>query len=462
MADSKTALMWFRRDLRLGDNTALHRALRDHERVVGVFVLDDAILKARDIGAARAAFLFRSLGVLAEEFTKYGGQLVLRRGGPPDRELRAVAAEAGASALYFNTDYTPYSAERDAQVTAALESDGLSVHAYDDALIVPPQGVVDPRDGRPFQTFTPFKRVWETQERVGPRPEIGPQAARLKVGTPLPSAPLPELEEYGLTLTQTIPDAGEAAAQAALRAFTARGLDEYADNRDNTADGASTSALSVHLKYGTLSARDCWRAAAALGGPGARKWQDELAWRDFFNTLLWHHPAMLQKAIQPALAAMRFDHNPDALARWKSGTTGYPYVDAGIRQMLATGWMHNRTRQVAASFLVKDLLLDWRLGAEYYMQELVDGDWAANYGGWQWVAGTAPDPNGNFRVFNPVAQQRRYDPDLSYCRRWIPEMDTPAYPRPMVNHAQASEEFIRRFQKAYGPGPKAGRGGARR
>lgn len=452
MTDTKTALMWFRRDLRLTDNTALARALKENERVVGVFVLDDAILRARDVGAARAAFLFRSLETLAAEFRQHGGQMVLRRGGVAEGELLALAREAGASALYFNTDYTPYSRERDTRVTAAFDAAGLDVRAFDDALLVPPQNIVDPRDGEPFETFTPFKRVWETRERVGAR--LALRLSALKAETALPSSPQPTLSEYGLTLTQTIPEAGEGAALASLAQFVRAGLAHYADNRDNTGDGSSTSALSVHLKYGTLSARDCWREAREAGGAGARKWQDELAWRDFFNTLLWHHPAMLQKAIQPALAAMRFDQNAEYLERWKTGTTGYPYVDAGIRQMLATGWMHNRTRQVAASFLVKDLLIDWRVGAEYYMQELVDGDWAANYGGWQWVAGTAPDPNGNFRIFNPVAQQRRYDPALTYCRRWIAELDTPAYPKPMVNHAQASEEFVRRFQKALGPRPQ--------
>lgn len=443
--------MWFRRDLRLTDNTALYQVLRENDRVIGVFVLDDAILKSRDIGAARTAFLFGSLVSLNAEFEKHGGRLVLRHGGPPERELRALAAEVGASALYFNRDYTPYSTERDETVTAAMDAIGLEVKTYDDALIAPPQNIVDPRDGEPFVTFTPFKRVWETRVRVGAALNITPLLPKLKLGIEPLSAPLPSLSDYGLRLTQTIPDAGEAAAQASLRDFVQRSLHAYADNRDNTGDENSTSALSVHLKYGTLSVRDCWREAETLGGRGAAKWQDELAWRDFFNTLLWHHPTMLQKAIQPALAAMRFDQNDEYLARWKSGTTGYPYVDAGIRQMLQTGWMHNRTRQIAASFLCKDLLIDWRIGAEFYMQELVDGDWASNYGGWQWVAGTAPDPNGNFRVFNPVAQQRRYDPNLTYCRRWIPELDTPAYPKPLVDHARASEEFIKRFQKAYGP-----------
>ncbi len=443
--------MWFRRDLRVTDNTALHHALRENEKVIGVFVLDDAILKSRDIGAARTAFLLGALQSLNAELEKHDGRLILRYGSSPDRELRILAAETGATALYFNRDYTPYSTERDTNVTAMLDAAGVDVISYDDALLAPPQNIVDPRDGEPFKTFTPFKRVWETRVRVGPRLNIAPLLPKLKIGTQPLSAPLPTLEEFGLHLTQTIFQASEAAAQASLRQFAQAKLREYADNRDNTGDDQSTSALSVHLKYGTLSVRDCWREADTLGGRGAIKWQDELAWRDFFNTLLWHHPTMLQKAIQPALAAMRFDHNDESLARWKTGTTGYPYVDAGIRQMLSIGWMHNRTRQIAASFLCKDLLIDWRIGAEYYMQELVDGDWASNYGGWQWVAGTAPDPNGNFRVFNPVAQQRRYDPNLTYCRRWIPELDTSAYPKPMVDHARASEEFIKRFQKAYGP-----------
>ena len=449
----KTALMWFRRDLRLRDNTALYQALRENTRVIGVFVLDDAILRARDIGAARVAFLFRSLDVLAEEFRARGGQLVLRRGGSPEDELRALAAEAGASALYFNRNYTPYSTERDEKVTAAMDAAGVDVRAFDDALLAAPQQIVDPRDGTPFKTYTSFKRVWETRLRVGRPQDMATVAGALRLDAFLPSATLPLIEDYGLHLTQDIPEAGEHAAQKSLAEFSRRSLSDYADNRDNTADEESTSSLSVHLKYGTLSVRDCWRSADDIGGAGGYKWQDELGWRDFFNTLLWHHPQMLQKAIQPALAAMRFDRNDEYLERWKSGTTGFPYVDAGMRQMLAKGWMHNRTRQIVASFLCKDLLIDWRIGAEYYMQCLVDGDWASNYGGWQWVAGTAPDPNGNFRVFNPVAQQRRYDPDMAYCRRWIPELDTPKYPRPMVNHAQASEEFIRRFQKAFGPPP---------
>ncbi len=451
MTDQKTALMWFRRDLRITDNTALFHALRENDQVVGVFVLDDAILRARDIGAARTAFLFGSLEALNADFGRHGGRLILRYGRSPEQELRTLAADTGASALYFNRDYTPYSTDRDANVAAMLDSVGVDVKSYDDALLAPPQNIVDPRDGEPFQTFTPFKRVWETRVRVGARLNITPLLGKLKLGVEPPSAPLPTLEDFGLHLTQTIFEAGEGAAQASLRAFARESLHAYADNRDNTGDENSTSALSVHLKYGTLSVRDCWREAERLGGRGAIKWQDELAWRDFFNTLLWHHPGMLTKAIQPALAAMRFDQNDEYLARWKSGTTGYPYVDAGMRQMLQIGWMHNRTRQVAASFLCKDLLIDWRIGAEFYMQELVDGDWASNYGGWQWVAGTGPDPGGNFRVFNPVAQQRRYDPNLTYCRRWIPELGTAAYPKPMVDHARAGEEFIRRFQKAWGP-----------
>jgi len=445
--------MWFRRDLRLTDNTALHAALRENDTVIGVFVLDDALLKARDIGAARTAFLFGALASLNGELETHGGRLILRRDGPPERELLALAAETGATALYFNRDYTPYSTLRDTEVTALLDGAGIDVVSYDDALLAPPQTIVDPRDDRPFITFTPFKRVWETRVRVGPRLNSMPLLPKMKLGGTPASAPLPALEEYGLHLTQTIFEASEAAAQKSLQAFAQAKLSEYADNRDNTGDENSTSSLSVHLKYGTLSVRDCWREADKIGGRGAAKWQDELAWRDFFNALLYHHPTMLQKAIQPALAALRFDTNAEYLARWKSGTTGYPYVDAGIRQMRQMGWMHNRTRQIAASFLCKDLLIDWRIGAEFYMQELVDGDWASNYGGWQWVAGTAPDPNGNFRVFNPVAQQRRYDPNLTYCRRWIPELDTRDYPKPMVDHARASDEFIRRFQKAYGPRP---------
>ncbi len=451
--------MWFRRDLRLEDNTALHRALSENQRVVGVFVLDDAILGARDIGPARVAFLFDALEKLGQRFADAGGRMILRRGGPPERELLAARADTGADALYFNRDYPPYSKTRDAAVQDAWKAAGMTVKSFDDALLVAPDGVVDPRDGRPFQTFTPFKRTWETMLKVGDRLDIGPLMGKLRVETPPPTAPLPTLAEWKLTLTQDIPRAGEEAAQAALREFVRRGLRDYADNRDLTADDISTSRLSVHLKYGTLSVRDCYREALRMGGRGGAKWIDELAWRDFFNTLLWHHPSMLTQALQPALRAMRFDHNDEYWERWTSGTTGYPYVDAGIRQMHATGWMHNRTRQVAASFLCKDLLLDWRPGAEYYMQNLVDGDWAANYGGWQWVAGTAPDPNGNFRVFNPVAQQRKYDPDLAYCRRWIPELGTPAYPKPIVDHVRAGEEFIRRFQKAYGPPPARRRSG---
>ena len=242
--------MWFRRDLRLRDNTALYQALRENARVVGVFVLDDAILRARDIGAARVAFLFRSLDVLAEEFRARGGQLVLRRGGSPENELRALAAEAGASALYFNRDYTPYSADRDEKVTAAMDAAGVDVRAFDDALLAAPQQIVDPRDGTPFKTYTSFKRVWETRLRVGRPQDIAPVAGGLRLDAPLPSAALPDMEDYGLHLTQDIPDAGEHAAQKSLAEFSRRSLAIYADNRDNTADEESTSCF-----VGTLEVR---------------------------------------------------------------------------------------------------------------------------------------------------------------------------------------------------------------
>ena len=200
----KTALMWFRRDLRLTDNTALYQALRENDKVIGVFVLDDAILKSRDIGAARTAFLFGALQSLNAELEKHGGRLILRYGQSPDRELRTLAAETGATALYFNRDYTPYSTDRDTNVTAMLDAAGVDVISYDDALLAPPQNIVDPRDGRPFITFTPFKRVWETRVRVGARLNIAPLLPKLSIGIEPLSAPLPTLEEFGLRLTQTI------------------------------------------------------------------------------------------------------------------------------------------------------------------------------------------------------------------------------------------------------------------
>jgi len=417
-------LHWFRKDLRLDDNTALSEAARDSAgEVVPFYASEPAILGRDDIAPARVRFVLGALAALDEGLRARGTHLSLAHGEAADR-VTAAAREARADAVYWNDEYEPRLRERDTAVERALREAGVHVKRFHDRLLVPP-GAVATRAGGPFTVYTPFRRACEGV------PLSAPHAAPARLApNPLPARPLARLEQLGFAAPAAAPwPAGEREARARLERFAAgHALARYAVGRDVPAE-ASTSRLSADLKFGTLGIRRTVaevNAAADAGGPALResssKYVAELRWRDFFAHVLWHFPHVERGAFRPAYDALAWSGTDAWFDAWREGRTGYPIVDAGMRELLATGSMHNRVRMVVASFLTKDLLLDWRRGESHFMKHLVDGDLASNNGGWQWAAGTGTDAAPWFRIFNPVTQGLRFDPDGAYVKRWVPEL----------------------------------------
>jgi len=440
----RIALHWFRRDLRLADNVALHAASRAADVVVPLFVLDEHLLSAPDIGAPRVAFLLDSLHALTRELERVGSCLVVRR-GRPEEEVVAVARAVGAHAVFANDDYSPYGQRRDAAVRTALERHRISLHGHKDLVLVEPTECLKD-DGTPYAVFTPYARRWRAVEKARPLPRTRPRAlpealrnAAARVALPLdPSA-------LGLTLTAEVEPGGEHQAEKRLASFVAEHLLAYASRRDFPALEA-TSHLSAHLKFGTVSPRTVYAATADAIGPElaaldptkpgrpldaarARRLREggtflnEICWREFYQSILFHFPHVARRPFQKGFVGFRWpESRPELVAAWRDGRTGFPIVDAAMRQLAATGWMHNRLRMVVAMFLVKTLLVDYRVGERIFMQRLVDGDLAANNGGWQWSASTGTDAAPYFRIFNPLSQAKKFDSDGAFVRRWVPEL----------------------------------------
>jgi deoxyribodipyrimidine photo-lyase len=434
--------MWFRRDLRLSDHPALCHAARDGREVLPVFILDPALI--RPSGAPRLAFMYRSLRALDEAT---GGRLVVRSGDPPD-VLAALAAETGADEVVVTRDAGPYGRRRDAAVGERLRGDGVELIGRGSPYAVPP-GTVSKDDGTPYAVFTPFFRAWS--RIVPPAPAAFPSVNWQPSGG-VHSEVIPD----DPPLQGELPVAGEDAAHEVWARFREHGVDQYVERR-NLPAVAGTSHLSPYLRWGSIHPR---QLLADLGdAPGEATFRKEIAWREFYADVLFHQPRTARENLQPKMDRLPSDTDAEARARfdrWATGRTGYPIVDAGIRQMLATGWMHNRVRMIVASFLVKDLHLPWQWGARHFMQHLVDGDLASNQHGWQWTAGTGTDAAPFFRVFNPVSQGQKFDPDGDYVRRWVPELSGRAGPSvhqptaPMVDHAAERAEALRRYQVVTG------------
>lgn len=464
---ASTAIVWLRRDLRLHDHPPLVAALAAHERVVPAFVLDPALLGGRFASGPRTAFLLACLRELDEALRERGSGLVIRR-GPAERELPALAAASGATAVHWASDATPYALARDRRVRDALQEAGV------EAVPGPGNFVADvgrPRTtaGRPFIVFTPFHRAWGGLER---RPVHRAPAELPPLPRGLERGAIPSLDDLGLTddLPEPAVSPGESAAREELARWLASDLAAYGDRHDRLAGG--TSRLSAHLRFGCLSAREVEQRARRHGGAGAAAFTRQLAWRDFYAHVLLHHPGNRLHEHQERMRALAWDDDPELLAAWQEGRTGYPLVDAGMRQLRASGWMHNRARLVVGSFLTKDLQLDWRAGEAWFMRWLLDGDVAQNNGNWQWIASVGVDPAPAFRrLLNPTLQQRRHDPDGAYVRRWVPELrDVPDahlaapwrmspedqaaagcaighdYPAPVVDHAEERRRALERYR----------------
>jgi deoxyribodipyrimidine photo-lyase len=446
-----TSVLWFRRDLRLGDNPALlaaHDAGGDG--VLPLFVLDDAL--RRPSGAARLAFLYRSLRAVDEAL---GGRLVVLR-GRPQHVVPRVARAVEASSVHVAADFGPYGRQRDERVAAALPHGVPLIRTGSPYAVAP--GRVRTADDRPFRVYTPFYRAWRRHGWRGPADSAG-AGVRWLTGVRSTGVPADPDLPAGLTL----PQAGEAAALHRWAEFRDRALGTYAEQRDRP-DLAGTSRLSVHLKYGSVHPRTLLADLSGRAGQGVETFRKELAWREFYADVLWQAPRSARECLNTTFATLKLDSDEDRFTAWAEGRTGYPMVDAGMRQLRAEAWMPNRVRMIVASFLVKDLHLDWTLGAREFLRRLVDGDLASNNHGWQWVAGCGTDAAPYHRVFNPVTQGRKFDPSGDYVRRYVPELrsvegpavhepwDLPAglptgYPERIVDHAAARAEALARYEE---------------
>ncbi|MEO5653746.1 MAG: deoxyribodipyrimidine photo-lyase [Marmoricola sp.] len=445
-----TSIMWFRRDLRLRDNPALRAAAADGP-VLGLFCLDPALW--RTAGPARRAWLAASLRALDASID---GRLCVRLGSP-ESVVPRLADDVGAGAVHVSNDFAPYGRARDVAVVDALP-DGVRGVATGTPYAVMP-GVVRNGSGAPYKVFTPFNKAWRTHGWDDPAP--APRGVQwLEVADDERVAAM--LDEALSQAPDGMPTAGEDAARRRLSSFLDRDLDEYAEARNDPA-ADRTSRLSAYLKLGVIHPRQVLAETSSNRTQGARTFESELAWRDFYADVLHHNPKSAWEDLRP-VPGLTYDDHEDALEAWRSGTTGFPIVDAGMRQLLAEGWMHNRVRMITASFLTKDLHVWWPVGARHFLDHLVDGDLASNNHGWQWVAGTGTDASPYFRVFNPVTQGLKFDASGDYVRRWVPELAhltgkaahepwdaedgyAHGYPKRIVEHAAERQVALDRYQR---------------
>ncbi len=413
------SMVWFRRDLRLSDNAALLAGMQRGE-VVPVYVIDPVLLNSDRVGVRRIAWLAANLRELDRSLRERGSRLIVRR-GEPAAELIKLARETQAANVFFNLDLTPYARKRDQRVALELEQHGITVESFDDMTVHHPEEVVT-LTGRPYQVFTAFKKAWLSLPKLAAdQAETLPEQMALTVE--VPSLTL----DHGDAIE--LPAAGESAALDRLNDFLEETIYGYGSGR-NLLDRQATSFLSPYLRFGALSIRQAyWGAKAAIeladsqeAQAGAEAWLNELIWREFYQALLYHFPQTIHQPLREQFANFEWLEDDGAFCAWREGRTGYPVVDAAMRMLNVTGWMHNRARMIVASFLTKDLLIDWREGERYFMQQLIDGDSASNVGGWQWAAGVGADAQPFFRVFNPTLQGQRFDPEGVFVKQWLPEL----------------------------------------
>jgi deoxyribodipyrimidine photo-lyase len=465
-----SVIWWIRRDLRLSDNLALQAALSSSHAVIPVFILDSNLIHSPNAGEKRLGFLWAGLKHLDHELHARGSRLIIRS-GPPDKALKELITENDAELIFAEADYSPYALKRDEQV--ALQ---LPLQLVGGSSISHPEAILKP-NGQPYVVYSPYLRAWKAIHK----PETWlPNPAPTKILSPkkILSEPVPSTPvlQQGLDINP-----GEAAGRERLAAFTT-GVDpeiyRYAEHR-NRMDLDGTAVISPYLRFGMLTAREAALAAfqSQQSAPdtqrrkSAETWLNELIWREFYISILYHFPDVLKHSFRPALRDIRWRNDTDEFAAWCQGRSGYPVVDAAMRQLVATGWMHNRARMIVASFLVKDLLIDWRWGERWFMQHLVDGDPAVNNGGWQWTAGTGTDAAPYFRIFNPILQGKKFDPQGRFIRKWIPELNSiplkyihtpwelPAddqkkigciigkdYPAPIIEHSFARQRTLEAYK----------------
>lgn len=427
-------VFWFRRDLRLEDNAGLYHALKSGYPVLPLFIFDTQILnKLPDKDDARVSFIHSALITLDEQLKEKGSSMLVKYGNPAD-VFTELIAKYQVKCVYTNEDYEPYARDRDKSIAEFLKAERLQFLTFKDQVIFSKEEVIK-NDGTPYTVFTPYKRRWlevlDTDFHFKPYPSLKYCGALLKFEDEVP--PLAnigfietDIEIPGMHYQNVLP--------------------EYHSKRDFPAV-EGTSRIGVHLRFGTVSIRQLAREAYRL----SEVWLSELIWREFYSMILWHFPHTVHESFKKDYDKIIWRNNEAEFLAWTEGQTGYPIVDAGMRQLNATGWMHNRVRMVVASFLCKHLLIDWRWGEAYFARKLLDYEQASNVGGWQWAAGTGNDAAPYFRVFNPELQAKRFDPKFEYIKKWIPEIEDPfKYPKPIVEHKFARDRALKAYAKALG------------
>lgn len=429
----KVNVFWFRRDLRLEDNKALYEALSQPEKVLPLFVFDTDILQHLEADDPRIAFIHKQMLLLQNQLSKTGTGIWIFHGRPLDI-FRQLIKKWKIQAVFANKDHEPYGIARDQQIADFLKTQDITFHLHLDHLIFDKSDILK-NDNTPFQVFTPYSKKWKASLKTEnlqcyPSATLWP-----KKFLDLVPPPTPALHDLGFTSTTVSFPPAE---------YPTSLLTQYHQTRDYPSL-PGTSRLGVHLRFGTISIRKLLREALKITPDN---FLNELIWREFYAMILWYHPRVQHQAFKLAYDQISWQNNPDDYERWKTGRTGYPLVDAGMRELSATGFMHNRVRMVVASFLCKHLLIDWRWGEAWFAQKLLDYELSSNNGGWQWSAGTGCDAAPYFRVFNPSQQQKKFDSQWQYIKKWVPEFGTPRYPKPMVDHAQARERCLMVYKQA--------------
>ena len=429
---SAVNIFWFRRDLRLHENAALYHALKDSKPVVPVFIFDRNILdELEDRTDRRVEFIHLALRKIQTELGAIGSTLEVRYGFP-NEIWKQLTEEYRIQKVFINHDYEPYAKNRDAQIKQLLKANDISFHTYKDQVIFEKDEVVKD-DGKPYTVFTPYSRKWK---------------AALN-DFHLSSYPVKKyFSNFFKQQTKNIPSLDEMNFKPSGQKFPGKKwkseiIKNYKEQRDYPAV-PGTSRLSVHLRFGTISIRELARGAVKLN----ESFLNELIWRDYYQMILWHFPHVVDKAFKPEYDNIKWRNNEKEFDAWCNGQTGYPIVDAGIRELNATGFMHNRVRMIVASFLTKHLLIDWRWGEAYFAKKLLDFDLAANNGGWQWAVGSGSDAAPYFRIFNPYLQTKKFDPELKYIRKWVPEFEEFTYAKPIVDHEMARKRCLEVYGKA--------------
>ncbi|MEP6344098.1 MAG: deoxyribodipyrimidine photo-lyase [Maricaulaceae bacterium] len=471
---SSPIIVWFRRDLRLEDNPALDVAVQSGKPIICLYI--DETDRARPLGAASRWWLHHSLDNLHDKLTAIGGSLTLRR-GEPSGVLEELIDQTGADHIVWNRRYEEDARTRDGDIKSSLIERGLTVQSFKANLLTEPWER-QTKTGGYYKVFTPYWRAVRSELTVMPPLPAPTQLSTYK-------GEVESLALEGLALLPHSPNwgakmkahwqIGPEGAKAALAKFLESGLETYTDDRNRPDRPSGTSHLSPHLAFGEISPRQIWHACRDKGGL-ADKFLSEIGWREFSYVLLYHNPKLGSENFKPYFDSFDWDDNPSALERWQQGQTGYPFVDAGMRQLWATGWQHNRVRMVTASFLIKHLLIDWRRGEQWFYDTLVDADPASNAASWQWVAGSGADASPYFRIFNPFTQGEKFDPNCEYVRRWVPELarlpkkyihrpwEAPPnvlaqanvklgedYPHPIVDHKFARERALSAYKDTRHP-----------